>query len=152
MHHEIIKRSHFFTRVSCSIASHTLSALATIVSQAQSVHAARDLSNAVTFSYLLSLFRIPCRHLHLKKFASQVGTCILNISQAHAVGTCITILSNAATFFLHVFRVLLLRIPCRHLQLLFRKPSWYLQLEIYLTQSLSVTCSLCFAYPVGTCT
>ena len=128
-------------------ASHTLSALATIVSQAQSVHAARDLSNAVTFSYLLSLFRIPCRHLHLKNFASQ----ILNISQAHAVGTCITILSNAATF-LHVFRVLLLRIPCRHLQLLFRKPSRYMQLEIYLTQSLSVTCSLCFAYPVGTCT
>ena len=45
--------------------SHTLSAHATAVSQAQSVHASRDLFNAVTFSYLLSLIRIPCRHLHL---------------------------------------------------------------------------------------
>ena len=112
-------------------------------SQAQSVHASRDLSNAVTFSYLLSTIRIPCRHCNYV-FASPVGTCISRFikhshfqllaiydshtlsalhlkvsqaqsvhasnifSQAHAVGTSISRLSNAVTFYLHLW----IRIPC----------------------------------------
>ena len=58
-----VKHPNYLFRVLYDL--HTLSALATMFSQAQSVHASRDLSYAVTFSYLLSMIRKPCRHVHL---------------------------------------------------------------------------------------
>ena len=50
---------------------------ATMFSQAQSVHASRDLSYAVTFSYLLAIYDSHTLSAPApKSFASPVGTCI----------------------------------------------------------------------------
>ena len=141
MHHEIYQTRSL--PVTCSLRFAYPVGTATMFSQAQSVHASRDLSNAVTSSYLLSTIRIPCRHCNYV-FASPVGTCISRFikhshfqllaiydshtlsalhlkvsqaqsvhasnifSQAHAVGTSISRLSNAVTFYLHLW----IRIPC----------------------------------------
>ena len=69
MHHEIYQTQSL--SVTCSLWFAYPVGTATMFSQAQSVHASRDLSYAVTFSYLLSMIRIPCRHLHLKVLQAQ---------------------------------------------------------------------------------
>ena len=119
-----IKRSHF--QLLALYDSHTLSTLATMFSQAQSVHTSRDLSHAVTFSYLLSMIRIPCRHLHLKVVQAQSVHASKIFSQAHAVGTCISRISNAVTLYLHLFD--------SHTLCMFRIPCWYC---IYINTRLS---------------
>ena len=89
-----------------------------------SLHASRDLSYAVT--YLLSMIRIPCRHLHLKVLQAQSVHASKIFSQAHAVGTCISRISNAVTLYLHIFDSHTLR--------MFRIPCWYC---IYINTRLS---------------
>ena len=59
MHHEIYQTRSL--SVTCTLRFAYPVGTATMFSQAQSVHASRDLSNTVTFSYLLSMIRIPCR-------------------------------------------------------------------------------------------
>ena len=149
--------------ITCSLRFAYPVGTATMFSQAQSVHASRDLSNAVTFSYLLSydshtlsalqlcfrkpsrymhleiyhtqslsvtyllsMIRIPCRHLHLKVLQAQSVYASKIFSQAHAVGTCISRISNAVTLYLHLFD--------SHTLCMFRIPCWYC---IYINTRLS---------------
>ena len=75
MHHEIYQtRSR---SVTCSLRFAYPVGTATMFSQAQSVHASRDLSYAVTFSYLLAIYDSHTLSAPApKSFASPVGTCI----------------------------------------------------------------------------
>ena len=104
-------------------------------SQAQSVHASRDLSYAVTFSYLLSMIRKPCRHVHLKVSQAHSVHASKICSQAHAVGTCISRISNAVTLYLHLFD--------SHTLCMFRIPCWYC---IYINTRLSYQPSHLYLY------
>ena len=173
MHHEIYQTQSL--SVTCSLRFAYPVGTATMFSQAQSVHASRDLSNAV-------MIRIPCRHRNYV-FASPVGTCITRfIKRSHDSHTlsALQLCFRKPSRYMHLeiyhtqslsvtYLLSMIRLPCRHLHLKFCKPSRYMHLKYfrkpmqsvhasreYQTQSLFTCISLiripcvCFACHVGT--
>ena len=116
MHHEIYQTRSL--SVTCSLRFAYPVGTATMFSQAQSVRASRDLSYAVTFSYLLAIYDSHTLSAPApKSFASPSVHASKICSQAHAVGTCISRISNAVTLYLHLFD--------SHTLCMFRIPCWY---------------------------